>query len=410
MKTVFESHAQPDDLTTLPAFIQKWHANYPLMGNPPNALFSIRDDLIIYLIGAIRDIPCTPPMCGPEEWDDFIKIIGSHLIIPFIASHILSWHKEFQPPEKTLSVFKNALFAGTARNIFMGDQIRQILLKFQEAGIPVLLVKGPALGRTIYPDLAMRQSTDIDLLIRPDDFLHCEKVMGTLGYSSTALTYHISRYAFHHQAFLPEKIGVMVEIHWMADFGFGYFPENWLDNSLKRKIHVQSKDLIFDTLHPEDHLQFLVFHNVILHNHRRLDWIVDISRLIRDFTINDDWKSLERSSVTHHTRIPVEIALKEAILWSGNTLPSKFSDFSTWPSPSEWEERMWKYAAIQETSFLAVFHLRLKRLPGFVEKLKYCGRFILPPSHLMIEYRRSESSWDPYLAHIRRWWSFIDYL
>ena len=202
----------------------------------------------------------------------------------------------------------------------------------------------------------------------------------------------------------------MVEIHWMADFGFGYFPKNWLDNSLKRKIHVQSKDLIFDTLHPEDHLQFLVFHNVILHNHRRLDWIVDISRLIRDFTINDDWKSLERSSVTHHTRIPVEIALKEAILWSGNTLPSKFSDFSTWPSPSEWEERMWKYAAIQETSFLAVFHLRLKRLPGFVEKLKYCGRFILPPSHLMIEYRRSESSWDPYLAHIRRWWSFIDYL
>jgi hypothetical protein len=327
-----------------------------------------------------------------------------------MASHVLSWPKECRPPEKVLSVFEHSLLAGAARNLLMGRQISQVLTVFQEAGIPVLLVKGPALARTVYPDPALRHSSDIDLLIRPEDFLQCEKIMETLGYSCPARTFHLSRYAFHHQAFLSGNNRVMVEVHWMADYGFGYFPKNWLNNSMERKIHVQSDDLAFDTLHPLDHLQFLVFHNVIQHNHRRLDWIMDVARLVQEFSTPEDWESVKAISVTHHIRVPVEIAIKEALLWSGNTLPASIGDFSTWPAPSAREEQLWQYAGIQSISVRAFIRLRLQGLPGYKEKLKYGGRFILPPPHLMTDYRRSGSRLDPHLAHLRRWWSIIHYL
>ena len=41
----------------------------------------------------------------------------------------------------------------------------------EAAGIPSALLKGPALARTVYPDPALRQSVDIDLLVRPGDVL-----------------------------------------------------------------------------------------------------------------------------------------------------------------------------------------------------------------------------------------------
>ena len=404
-----EMPAQPVYDLSLPARLRQWHQRYPLSGNPPNALFSVTDDLLQYVISAVRNRPCTPPACSPEAWDQLISSLNSQRILPLMASHVLSWPEACRPPEKILSFFEHSLLSGAARNLLMAHQIDTVLTAFSEEGIPVLLIKGPALARTVYPDPAQRQSSDIDLLVRPDDFLSCEKIMERLGYSSHVRTYDLSRYAFHHQEFLPKKKGALVEIHWMLDFGFGYFPKNVMDTFFARKIHVQSKDLAFDTLHPVDHLQFLIFHNVIHHIHRRLDWIMDVALLTKKFSVPGDWDVFKTSSVAHHIRIPAEIAIQEALLWSGDTLPAGISDFSTWPAPSAQEERLWKYAKVQSVSPRAHLFLLLCGLPGYTEKLKCCGRFILPPPHLMASYRRSKTRWDPALAHLRRWCSIVHY-
>lgn len=407
MSIAYELPGQPEVRSSLPDRLRQWHAVHPLEGNPPNALLSVPDGLLLYVIGAVRNIPCIPPVCAHEAWDHILSCLRPHWIIPLVASHIISWPVECQPPEKILPVFERALLNGVARSLIMGHQVSQVLRAFQEAEIPVLLIKGPALARTVYPDPALRLSGDIDLLVMPDDFLRCERIMETLGYSSPARTYRLSRYAFHHQTFVPRKNRLMIEVHWMADFGFGYFPENWLENAMERKIHVHSRDLTFDTLHPQDNFQFLVFHNVIQHNRRRLDWIMDVARLTQEFSPQEDWESVQVTSVTHHIRIPVEIAVREAVLWSGHTLPATIADFSTWPAPSAREERLWQYAEVQADSERAAIRLRLQGLPGFGEKLKYCGRYVLPPPHMMTVHRRSGSWLDPRLAHMRRWGGIV---
>ena len=125
MRSASELPSQPADTTSLPATLRQWHAVHPLAGAPPNALLSVPDDLLEYIIGAIRNIPCTPPVCGPEAWDHVVSCLRPHWIIPLMASHVLSWPKECWPPEKVLSVFQHALLAGAARNMLMGHQIGQ---------------------------------------------------------------------------------------------------------------------------------------------------------------------------------------------------------------------------------------------------------------------------------------------
>jgi hypothetical protein len=57
--------------------------------------------------------------------------------------------------------------------------------------IPALLLKGQSLARSIYPDPALRQSSDIDLLVLPEHIKQLEAVFETLGYSTPAHNFDI---------------------------------------------------------------------------------------------------------------------------------------------------------------------------------------------------------------------------
>jgi hypothetical protein len=390
--------------------LRSFHQSHPLAGEVPNAILSLPDDLLVYLVQVIRDIPSRPPRVPPGDWKNLLSLMRSHWIIPLVAATVAAWPEEFRPPPEVLSDLRQARLSGIARTLLISSQCSTIIAALQESGIPVLLIKGPALARTVYADPSLRQSSDIDLLVKPRDFEQCEKVMADLGYSCTAPTFQLSRYAFHHQSFLPAGPGVLTEVHWNPDFGFNFFAASWVDEAFDRRIAVSSPDLSFETLNPVDHLTYLVFHNMIQHNHVRLDWIGDVARLCRTLHAPDDWDALLSRSVQCHLRIPLELALSEARFWTGYEVPRPYADISTWPEPSSREKRLWKYAVTQETSRRSLMHLHLEGLPGMKEKMLYCYRFVLPPPHLMSGYRCSSSSFDLPAAHVRRWISIVRYL
>ena len=393
-----------------PGTLRMFHRTHPLAGEVPNAILSLPDDLLVYLTSVIRDIPSLPPQVSSDDWNNLLSLLRPHWIIPLVAATVVAWPEEYRPPPVILSELKQARLSGIARSILIGRQCSTIISALQDSKIPVLLIKGPALARIVYTDPSLRQSSDIDLLVKPRDFERCEEVIADLGYSCTARTFRLSRYAFHHQTFWPHGQGVLTEVHWNPDFGFNFFPAAWVDEAFDRRITVSSPGLSFETLNPVDHLTYLVFHNMIQHNHVRLDWIGDVARLCRQFRVPDDWDALLSRCVQCHLRIPLELALSEAQLWTGYEIPQPFSDPATWPEPSAREKRLWKYAVTQETSRRSLMHLHLEGLPGIREKVNYCYRFVIPPPHLMAVYRRRSSRMDLPAAHIRRWISIVKYL
>ena len=389
--------------------LRKFHGHLPLAGDPPNALLSLSDDFLTYLIAAIRNVPCPPPDLSPADWHRFLVLLQPHSIVPLIAFHIRTWPEEFQPPQEIREYLNRIFLVASARNLLAGRQIQSVTDALKDAGIPVILLKGHALARTVYPDPALRQSSDIDLLVQPHNIPAAEEILEKLGYVCHAKIFHTSRFADHDEVFSPPGKGLNIELHWAADNEYNLFPEGWLDDAFSRRIPVRSGDLSCDTFSHADHLLYLAFHNVFHHGSVRLDWVYDISRIMGEFSTSDEWENLGQQSVIHQIRVPMELSLASARLWTGCESPDGAGDFSTWPVPSDRELRHLKCSQAPSTSLFSRKYLVFQGRPGIREKFRYGWRFILPPTSLMDEYRRSHLAADIPLAHLRRWFSILKY-
>jgi len=299
--------------------------------------------------------------------------------------------------------------AASARNLAAGRQIQTVTNALNEAQIPSILLKGHALARTVYPDPALRQSSDIDLLVRPRDIPAAEDVLESLGYTSPAKIFHIYRYADHHENFFPPKKGLRLQLHWATDDAFGLFPKEWLEDAFSRRITIRSDDLSCDTFCHADHFLYLIFHHAFQHRTLRLDGVYDISCISREFTTPTEWKDLGRQSVAHHIRIAAELALTAAGHWTGFELPDGVRDFSDWPVPSARELRILKKYASPQAYLLSHMYLTLQARPGICEKLRYGWYSLFPPTPLLYEYRKSPSAADIPRAHLRRWARIVKY-
>lgn len=61
-------------------------------------------------------------------------------------------------------------------------ELRTVVDAFSERGIPVILLKGIAYAGSLYPDVADRPMSDIDLLVRDPDVPAAERELARLGY------------------------------------------------------------------------------------------------------------------------------------------------------------------------------------------------------------------------------------
>ena len=397
-------------LVSLCDALRKFHAELPLADYPPNALLSLSDDLLLYLIAAIRNTPCPPPDLSLDDWHHYITLLKPHLIIPLVAFNVQTWPEECRPPREIMEYLNRVFDEAAGRNLFAGRQIQAVTDALRDAGIPVILLKGHALARTLYPDPALRQSGDIDLLVQPRNIPASEEVLEKLGYVCAAKTFSLSPHEHHHEIFFPPRKGMHIELHWALDNAFDLFPDGWVDDAFSRQIPLRSGDLSCDTLSHTDHLLFLAFHNVFQHWTLRLGWVCDLSRMTGKFTTPEDWDELGRLSAEYHIRVPMELSLTAARLWTGCGLPAGAGDFSTWPVPCERELRLLKYSRTGHTSLYSWVYLTMQGQPGIREKLRYGFRFIFPPVPFLWEYRKSSSPADIPLAHLRRWISIVKYL
>lgn len=385
------------------------HSVVPLAGSPPNALLLLDDDLLNYLICIIRNTPSVPPQRTAEEWDNLLTLLRPHGIYPLLAFHLKGWDEEYRPPEKVMEYLSQALISGCVRNLRNGIQVQKITNALEEAGIPGIVLKGHALARTVYKDPAIRHSSDIDILVKPEDIPRCEPVFEVLGYSCPEKSFKTSRYSTNHQIFYPQKKGLVVELHWTTDHIYNLFSPGWLDYAFENRIKISSDDLTCYTLDPVSHLTFLAFHHVFHHYFMRLDWICDIAGLMKSLSYPDEWEKLRSTCVSNHIRIPLEIALTAGSFWSGYEIPGEFSDFSGWEPASPHEEKLWRYDSTRKSSLSSGLLLEVQGMPTAREKVRCYYRFIFPHQEILRKYRKSESRTDIPMAHLRRWLTLKNY-
>jgi putative nucleotidyltransferase-like protein len=192
----------------------------------------------------------------------------------------------------------------TARDMVYTHELFRILDCFREIGIDATPFKGPVLNATLYGDRAVREYSDLDILIRPRDMLEAQNVLCRLGYRTehnledplrSPVVRFIREVVFRHQN------GNLVELHWH----FAPFPYTCPvspDEIWARRTSVRLEDRDVPSLGNEDLLLYLCFHGW-KHQWASRGWVEDVARLL-EMAPNLDWAWITaQARRTHTTRI-----------------------------------------------------------------------------------------------------------
>lgn len=161
-----------------------------------------------------------------------------------------------------------------------------LVADFQNAGIPVLSMKGPLLAAEIYSDPSLRHSNDLDLLVREEDFEAAKGRLLTVGFVEEILPIMQSEKGRKIREKMGEdmhavfvKNDLCVELHWRISFRYPVsFQELW--ESREEKMLLGQT---VSCLGKKENMIYLICHGAG-HGFSRLRWLVDLYKL---FTKSD---------------------------------------------------------------------------------------------------------------------------
>ena len=171
----------------------------------------------------LRLLTGSPP--EPDtDWEQVLELARRHGLSPFLY-HALRPHRDRLPAEADQAL-RALYYQAVARSLFRGRQLREVLDALGDAGVPVVLLKGAAVARSVYPDPALRTMSDLDLWIPREQLEVARSALQSLGY-----TVHSKQnrplalqdvYLGETQMVSADPTRGLVELHWNV------FPGEWL--------------------------------------------------------------------------------------------------------------------------------------------------------------------------------------
>lgn len=163
------------------------------------------------LLSHLLAIPENPPSCDsltPQDWQTIGQLASSHGVAPLLHYHANQHPWGESLPGELCQALAREYYASAAQNALLIAELERILGVLNNAGIPVVVLKGAHLAQAIYPDPALRPMHDLDLLVHPEHLFPAIKALKTIGYRQQKITYHAVL------AGGPDRC-VNLELHWL---------------------------------------------------------------------------------------------------------------------------------------------------------------------------------------------------
>ncbi|MBX5481017.1 MAG: nucleotidyltransferase family protein [Myxococcaceae bacterium] len=155
--------------------------------------------------------------------------------------------------------------------------LHRALDALEQREVRPLILKGYGLAARYYPEPLSRPTSDVDLLIRPEETERAEEGLARLGLAPmSGPTRHFSIQHHHHVTFSGSA--GLVELHFRALSDFGVHLEADVLLQSAGETVVDGRTMRFAA--PEDELLYLAVH-AAHHLCQRLVWLLDLKLLIR---------------------------------------------------------------------------------------------------------------------------------
>ena len=195
-------------------------------------------------------------------------------------------------PEDERHHFRKAYYASAGRNIDLLDALGNAAEALSARDIQTIAVKGADLATNVYPSVALRPMSDIDLCVSPEQGEAAEATLTALGYRLYApeMTPGLARKTRHAKLFIGgARDNIAIDLHWSLVGGPGDVRAphyDWLrDNSVRGKAP-------YARLSETAHLAYLAAHMKLQHYDEEIPllWLVDFTLLASSPSM--DWEVL----------------------------------------------------------------------------------------------------------------------
>ena len=262
------------------------------------------------------------------NWDRVVDRAFEHDIAPLMHNSIRRLEVSSLQVEPALSRLKAGYHANAIRNAIVLRELQKILHAFREYGITVVVLKGAALAQTVYQNWAVRPMSDVDVLIRKEEFTKAEDLLGKLDYAPDIRLPELKeRHLAHYYELgftkqLAASFNVRCEIHWCLERPSRSFHID-LDGMWQRAEPAAFGDVDALVLCPEDLLLHLCLHTC---KHRLTGGfraLCDISETIRHFGPQLNWDEVLIRATQWQINSFVYVMLRLSQELSGASVPER---------------------------------------------------------------------------------------
>ena len=203
-----------------------------------------------------------------------------------------------QEAARLMQAYYRTLKANTRRF----EELNHILTIFNEAAIPVILIKGAHLAWSIYPDIGLRPMSDLDLLVRHQNLEEALLLVNRMGYAEylPELMPGMNQEIGHHYH-LKDEQGTCLELHWSLVAGGNDWrtpPAGWAWSQSEKIVSWHETGVQPLALNLLANLLYLSAHISLQHGiaPASLGWFFDIHLLIQRAGAQLDWTDLSNKS------------------------------------------------------------------------------------------------------------------
>jgi hypothetical protein len=337
------------------------------------------------------------------DWPYLLRMARKHRFRPLLYQHLSRTSPE-AVPAAVLSQLQERFHENSRRNLRLTGELFKLLNLFKTEEIDAVPYKGPSLALSFFGSLALREFTDLDIVVSVKDVVRATSLLRASGYEpqfqfgsaqEAAFLHHQCEHRFHHR----DK-RIYVDIHWrFAPRYFSFDPGSLQDRLQTLSISGQEMQVYS----PEDQFLLLSVHGS-KHLWQRLLWMCDLAQLVM-VQSGLDWDGIlsraRQSGVERMTLLGVFLA--HDVL--GASFPSEVLKRACGDrSVKMLAERVQNLLGVEEDAHPGVleeslFHLKARERKR--DKFQYCFRLAVTPTGIDWSLLRLPAGLSPIYYAIR---------
>jgi hypothetical protein len=287
------------------------------------------------------------PVIDADQWNALAQIAGANNLTPVLYAALMQIEDSPAPPALVESL-QDAYHQTKLANWVAFREVGELISIFEREKIALVLLKGAALAKTVYPAIAMRPMGDVDIFIRRDDAPRVRDILIARGFAiglEPRQDYY-DEFSYDQAFVRAGKYPLALEAHWHL-FGQPYnrnrIPIEWFWD---RTMPIRINDQTARAFAPSAQIIHLAAHAVLHHQGHNLLAAYDLALVLAQYRDQIDWdeivkaaRKFELSRILHAqltrtraawgvaapddviARLARAVGLRERILFAVNTSP-----------------------------------------------------------------------------------------